>query len=88
MKLCSKCNNSPLPFIVVGMIATISAFLTWLTLGLSIPEVGPRAGASALAFAVVGGLLLTYILSCLKRHCHHQDDHAHDGAIHRVPAQP
>jgi hypothetical protein len=85
MKLCSKCDNSPLPFIMVLVIATISAFMTWLTLELSIPEIGPRAGASALTFAVVGGLLLTYVLHCLKRHCRHQDGHARGD---RATAQP
>ncbi|WP_295444218.1 hypothetical protein [uncultured Thiodictyon sp.] len=88
MKLCSKCDNSPLPFIMIFVIATISAFMTWLTLELSIPEVGPRAGASAVVFAVVGGLLLAYVLNCLKHHCRHQDEHAHDGADHRAPVRP
>ena len=85
MKLCSKCDNSPLPFLMVVVIATISAFLTWLTLELSIPEVGPRAGASAVVFAVVGGLLLTYVLNCLKRHCRHEDGDA-TGTDHHARA--
>ncbi len=70
---------------MVFVIATIGAFLTWLTLGLSIPEVGPRAGASALTFVVVGGALLMYILNCLKRHCRHEDSDA-TGTDHHTPA--
>ena len=87
MKLCSKCDNSPLPFIMAFVIATVSAFMTWLTLGLSIDEVVPRAVASALAFTVIGGTLLMYILNCLKRHCPHEDGQARDPRM-STPVRP
>ena len=71
MKLCPKCDNSPMPFLMVLMVAGISAFMTWLTMGLSTPVVWIRLAASALIFAAVGGTLLHYVLGCLKRHCRH-----------------
>ncbi|HYN78814.1 MAG TPA: hypothetical protein VES73_13610 [Lamprocystis sp. (in: g-proteobacteria)] len=55
------------------LIAGISAFATWLTLGLSSMDVTLRAVVSALTFATVGGTLLHYIFSCIKRHCRHDD---------------
>lgn len=75
MKLCPKCNHSPWPFVMILFIATVTGFLTWLVLELSVPEVGPRVGAAALVFLAVGGTLLHYVLDCLKRHCRH--DHRH-----------
>lgn len=72
MNICPKCNGSPWPFVLVFAIASIAGFATWLTLGLSVPEPAIRAAAAALAFLIVGGTLLHYVLSCLKRHCNHQ----------------
>ncbi len=75
MKLCPKCDHSPLPFLMVFIIATLGAFMTWLTLGLSVPDLLPRVAASALTFVAVGATLLHYIFSCLKRHCTHKGGH-------------
>ena len=86
MKLCPKCNHSPLPFLMAFVIATVSAFVTWLTLGLSGLTTVPRAGITALAFAVVGATLVHYILSCLRRHCRHQDSPPR--ASLRLPTRP
>lgn len=77
MKLCSSCNNSPLPFLMVLMVAGVSAFVTWLTLGLSITESLPRAAGSGMVFLAVGGTMLHYVLACLKRHCPHGKQHRH-----------
>ena len=85
MKLCSKCNHSPWPFVMAFVIAGISAFATWLTLGLSTLDIAARAAASALAFAVIGGTLLHYIFSCLKRHCRHDDAPARQQPDPRLP---
>ena len=71
MKLCPKCNGSPWPFVLVLGIASVAGFATWLTLGLSVSEMPIRVAAGALAFLTVGATLLHYVLSCLKRHCHH-----------------
>jgi len=88
MKLCPKCDHSPLPFLMVFVIATVSAFVTWLTLGLSQVPPLPRAAAGALAFVVVGGALLHYVLSCLKRHCRHQDRPAPARTVVALPERP
>lgn len=71
MKLCPKCESSPLPFMMVFIIASLSAFVTWLTLAYS--QAGPIEciGGSALAFLAVGATLLHYVLTCMKRHCRH-----------------
>ncbi len=71
MNICPKCNGSPWPFVLVLAIASVAGFSTWLTLGLSVPEMPIRVAAGALAFLIVGATLLHYVLSCLKRHCHH-----------------
>jgi hypothetical protein len=89
MKLCSKCDHSPWPFVMAFVIAGVSAFATWLTLGLTLglsaSDVAARATASALAFAGVGGTLVHYILSCIKRHCPHRDDKPRHQADPRLP---
>jgi hypothetical protein len=74
MKICPKCNGSPWPFILVFAIASVAGFTTWLTLGLSLPDMPIRVGAGVLAFLTVGATLLHYVLSCLKRHCHHGEE--------------
>jgi len=77
MKLCPKCGTSPWPFVVVFFVAGVSAFLTWLTLAYS--ELGMLkliAGSGAVFLAVLG-TLLHYVISCMKRHCRHGDESAH-----------
>jgi len=72
MKFCSECYRSPLPFALVLLIASIAGFLTWLTLGLSSYEPLLRIGGSVAVFLAVGGTLLHYVLSCIRRHCQHR----------------
>jgi len=72
MKLCPKCGTSPLPFMMVFVIASLSAFATWLTLTYSQAELIVRLGGSIIAFIAVGATLLHYVLTCMKRHCRHQ----------------
>ncbi len=79
MKLCPKCGRSPLPFVMVLLVASVSAFMTWLTLGLSVTEERPRLVAGLAVFLIVGATVLHYVLSCLRRHCRHG---VHD---HRKP---
>lgn len=71
MKLCPECAKTGWPFVVVLFIAAFSAFLTWLTLSISDLGLAERAGGSALAFLAVGGTLLHYVITCMKRHCRH-----------------
>lgn len=76
MKLCSECRRTPLPYIVPLFVAGFSAFLTWLTL--SVAGIDPQANRwwTAGVFLGVLGLLMGYMVSCIRRHCTHQD-HAH-----------
>jgi hypothetical protein len=61
---------------MVLMISSVLAFITWLILGLSQVDPVMRLAAGAAVFLGVGGTLLHYVVSCLKRHCRH--DHAQD----------
>jgi hypothetical protein len=56
---------------MVLLISSVLAFITWLVLGLSQVEPVPRAAAGAAVFFAVGGTLVHYVVSCLKRHCRH-----------------
>jgi hypothetical protein len=85
MKLCAKIDQSPLPYLMLVLIAGVTAFITWHALGTALPEPGPRAFASALAFAVVGGANLLYIRRCLNRYRRHQ--HRYQFATTPVPLQ-
>ncbi|QVL48417.1 MAG: hypothetical protein KFB96_22890 [Thiocapsa sp.] len=81
MKLCPKCSRSPLPFVMVLLISSVLAFITWLVLGLSQVEPMVRLAGGTAAFLAVGGTLLHYVIGCLKRHCRH------DQEPHRVHGQ-
>ncbi|MFB1487852.1 MULTISPECIES: hypothetical protein [unclassified Thiocapsa] len=74
MKLCPKCSRSPLPFVMVSLISSVLAFITWLVLGLSQVEPTVRLAAGAAVFLAVGATLLHYVISCLKRHCRHDHE--------------
>ena len=88
MKFCPKCGRSPWPFVMVLLIASVTSFVTWVTLGLSIDETAPRALASAGVFLAVGGTLLHYVLACLKRHCRHGKEHPLELRLRRpAPSQ-
>ncbi|CRI66374.1 conserved exported hypothetical protein [Thiocapsa sp. KS1] len=86
MKLCPKCSRSPLPFVMVLLISSVLAFITWLVLGLSQIEPTLRLAAGAAVFLAVGGTLLHYVIGCLKRHCRH--DHAHQPAPGQTFSRP
>jgi hypothetical protein len=73
---------------MVLLIASVTSFVTWVTLGLSIDETAPRALASAGVFLAVGGTLLHYVLACLKRHCRHGKEHPLELRLRRpAPSQ-
>jgi hypothetical protein len=81
MKVCPDCSKSPLAFFMVFFIASVSAFLTWLTLSYSEFEFLERVGGSTIVFLAVGGTVLHYVLGCMKRHCRHGK---HPGHTHRA----
>lgn len=84
MKFCTECDNSPLPYLMVALIATIVGLMTWLTLGLSDYEPLVRIGGSVLVFLAVGGTLLHYVVSCIQRHCQHKQRYARTPSTRRV----
>jgi hypothetical protein len=71
MNLCPSCSRSRWPFVMILGIASVIAFLTWLISGLSDLGALQRIGIALVAFMAVGGTLLHYVLSCLRRHCRH-----------------
>jgi|GEM_PF-1183633 len=77
MKLCRKCNSSVLPFFVVFFVAGVSAYLTWLTLIYSGVGRTELIAGSVGVFLAVGVTLLHYVISCMKRHCHHGNTSEH-----------
>lgn len=79
MKLCTQCKKTPWPFVMVLLIASVAAFATWLTLSLSVTDANTRLLASFAAFIAVGGTLLHYVISCMRRHCRHNREHTHCG---------
>jgi hypothetical protein len=71
MKICTECSRSPLPYIMVVFVSSVSAFLTWLTLTYSEFETSALVAATCGVFLAVAVTLLHYVLSCIRRHCRH-----------------
>ncbi len=69
MKLCPRCKKTFLPFVMILLIASLASFMTWLSLSLSDVAGLPLAIACVGVFLAVGGTLLHYVLSCMRRHC-------------------
>lgn len=72
MKHCAEFDPCPLSYLMLIMVASVSAFIAWHALGNAIPEPASRAIASTLVFATVGGANLLYIRRCLERYRRHQ----------------
>jgi CDP-diglyceride synthetase len=82
MKLCPECRRLWWPFVVVVFISSVVAFLTWLILSLSSLEVAIRLVLSGAVFVGVAGALAYYVVSCMKRHCHHGTAPLHHQPTH------
>lgn len=76
MRLCAECRSKIWPYAIVVLVAGFSAFITWLTVSAAGASETTIQMASVSVFIGVGGLLLGYMLCCLRRHCRH-DDHSH-----------
>lgn len=76
MRLCADCHSKIWPYAIVVLVATFSAFITWLTMSVTGASVTTVRIVSVSVFLGVGGLMLGYMLCCLRRHCRH-DDHSH-----------
>ncbi len=75
MKLCSDCRKTPWPFAFALFLASLTAFLTWLLLSESDFGMTERMIGTGLIFLAASATLLHYMLSCMRRHCHHHDPH-------------
>ena len=69
MKLCANCRKKPWPYAIALFIAIFVAFVTWWTLAAA--GVSPQASRwwTVVAFLVAGGVLVSYMVSCMRRHC-------------------
>lgn len=76
MRLCAECRSKIWPYAIVILVASFSGFITWLTMSVTGASETAIRMVSACVFVGVGGLLLGYMLCCLRRHCRH-DDHSH-----------
>jgi len=56
---------------MVLFFSSVVAFLTWLMLGFVGADPIPTIIGTGLAFVAVGGTMLHYVLTCMKRHCRH-----------------
>jgi FtsH-binding integral membrane protein len=77
MKLCPECSKSPLPFLMAFFLASVSAFLTWLTLTYSQFGTVERIAGTTLVFIAVGATIVHYMLACMRRHCRHGSHASH-----------
>lgn len=71
MKLCKTCFASPWPFVLMTVIAAMTGFITWLTLGLQQPDPQLRIAIAVIAFVAVEATLIHYVIACMRRHCRH-----------------
>jgi cytosine/uracil/thiamine/allantoin permease len=69
MKFFQECKKRPWAFLIVIFVAAVSSFVTWLALASA--GVSPQVNKwwSAGAFVGVSIILLTYVISCMRRHC-------------------
>ena len=77
MKLCRECGKRPWPYLMALFIAAFSAFLTWLTLeSAGLPADSVRWWSVGV-FLTVAVLLVSYMISCIRRHCGHERRFSH-----------
>ena len=76
MKCCRQCRTKPWPYVIVIFISTFITFITWMTMGVIGIEQQMNIWLSAATFIFAAGLLLSYMLVCLTRHCA-EDQHEH-----------
>ncbi len=75
MKLCSECRKTPWHLAFAFFISGITAFLTWLMLSFSGFSETEQLIGSAMIFLAAAATLSHYVLSCMKRHCRHDEHH-------------
>jgi hypothetical protein len=72
VKLCGHCIKRPWPFLVVLFVTAVPTFLVWMTLRGKDLATEMVYSWTALTFAIVGSVMLTYVVTCLRRHCSHE----------------
>jgi hypothetical protein len=78
MSLCGECRKKPWPYVLVVFISTFVAFVTWLTLSAVGMLPDARLWLTVGAFLIAATILLSYMVSCMRRHC--SDDNHHHAA--------
>jgi hypothetical protein len=76
MSLCGECRKKPWPYALVLFISSFVAFVTWLTLSAAGLQPDTRLWLTAGAFLVAVTVLLSYMVSCMRRHCSDDKHHA------------
>lgn len=74
MSLCCDCRKKPWPYALVLFISTFVGFVTWLTLSAAGLGQDTRALGTGGAFLLSALILYGYMMSCIRRHCAH-DNH-------------
>ena len=69
MSLCSECRRTPWPFLFIGFISLMVAFITWMMLDLAQLQAGVRLAVSGLVFLAMAATLSHYVMNCMRRHC-------------------
>ncbi len=77
MKLCGECRKTLLPYLMAAFISAFIAFLTWFMLAFTGLPLEAKRWWTVGSFLGVFGLLLSYLFSCLRRHCSHDGHHKH-----------
>ena len=72
MKLCPTCRTTLWPFVMVLFLTGIAGFMAWLSTSVSGLGLTQRIAFAGLSSLLVGAALLHYVLSCMRRHCHHR----------------
>nr|VFK08367.1 MAG: hypothetical protein BECKLPF1236A_GA0070988_1001627 [Candidatus Kentron sp. LPFa]VFK25023.1 MAG: hypothetical protein BECKLPF1236C_GA0070990_1001825 [Candidatus Kentron sp. LPFa] len=75
MKLCRSCGKNGWPYLFVFFIAGFVSLLTWLTLSTEDISLEIKLLCSSVAFLVIFVGLLSYMLTCIRRHCGHGEEH-------------
>nr|VFK78841.1 MAG: hypothetical protein BECKSD772D_GA0070982_102710 [Candidatus Kentron sp. SD] len=71
MKFCQSCTKNGWPYLLALFIATFVSLLTWLTLSTEDISSEIKLLCTACAFLVIFLGLLSYMLTCMRRHCAH-----------------
>ena len=72
MRVCPKCGNARWPYVVILVIASFVAFLTWLTLDTAGITPAVNRWWTSGAFSMTFGIMFAYMYWCVRVHCAHR----------------